>query len=63
MYELLSGVRGSSKLDVDSYCEAAEKISLFALLFADTVAEVDINPIKVTADGCIGLDALMVLTD
>ena len=63
MYDLLSGVRGALKLDVDSYCEAAAKLSLFALLFADTVAEVDINPIKVTADGCIGLDALMVLTD
>jgi acyl-CoA synthetase (NDP forming) len=63
MYELLVGVRGASKLAIDSYCEAAVKLSVFAVLLADTVVEVDINPIKLSANGCLGLDALMVLSE
>ena len=61
MAELLTGVRGASKVDVDSYCEAAARLSEIAVTFTDTVVEVDINPITLTADGCLGLDALMVL--
>jgi hypothetical protein len=63
MYELLVGVRGAPKLAIDSYCEAAVKLSVFAVLLADTVVEVDINPIKLSANGCLGLDALMVLSE
>ena len=61
MAELLTGVRGASKVDVDSYCEAAARLSEIAVTLIDTVVEVDINPITLTADGCLGLDALMVL--
>ena len=61
MAELLTGVRGASKVDVDSYCEAAVRLSEIAVTLIDTVVEVDINPITLTADGCLGLDALMVL--
>ena len=61
MAEILAGVRGAPKADVDSYCEAAARLSEIALMLADTVAEVDINPIKISVDGCVGLDALMVL--
>jgi acyl-CoA synthetase (NDP forming) len=63
MYELLVGPRGASKLAIDSYCEAAVTLSLFAVVLADTVVEVDINPIKLSVDGCLGLDALMVLSE
>ena len=61
MADLLSGVRGASKVDVDSYCIAAAKLSEIAVNLSDTVLEVDINPVMLTANGCVGLDALMVL--
>ena len=61
MADLLSGVRGASKVDIDSYCIAAAKLSEIAVNLADTVLEVDINPVMLTANGCVGLDALMVL--
>ena len=63
MADLLKGARGASKVDVDSYCEAAARLSKVAVAFSDTLVEVDINPIMLTADGCVGLDALMVLAD
>ena len=63
MADLLKGARGASKVDVDSYCEAAARLSEIAVAFSDTLVEVDINPIMLTADGCVGLDALMVLAD
>jgi acyl-CoA synthetase (NDP forming) len=63
MADLLKGARGASKVDVDSYCEVAARLSEIAVAFSDTLVEVDINPIMLTADGCVGLDALMVLAD
>ena len=63
MADLLKGARGASKVDVDSYCETAARLSKIAVAFSDTLVEVDINPIMLTADGCVGLDALMVLAD
>ena len=61
MADLLSGVRGASKVDIDSYCIAAAKLSEIAVNLSDTVLEIDINPVMFTANGCVGLDALMVL--
>ena len=63
MADLLKGARGASKVDVDSYCEVAARLSEIAVAFSDTLVEVDINPIMLAADGCVGLDALMVLAD
>jgi len=63
MADLLTGVRGALAADVNSYCEAAARLSEIALVLADTVIEVDINPIKLSADECVGLDALMVLVE
>jgi acyl-CoA synthetase (NDP forming) len=62
MRSLLDGVRGEPALDIDAYCEAAAKLSSFALAFKHQIKEIDINPVKVMATGCIGLDALIVLT-
>ena len=61
MADLLSGVRGASKVDIDSYCIAAAKLSEIAVNLSDTVLEIDINPVMLTTNGCVGLDALMVL--
>ncbi len=61
MKSVLDGVRGGDALDVDAYCEAAARLSTFALEFKFLVKEIDINPVKVKASACIGLDALVVL--
>ena len=61
MFPLLNGARGGLRMDINSYCEAAAKMSAIALAFADNVVEIDINPIQLNTKGCIGLDALVVL--
>lgn len=61
MRALLDGVRGEAAVDIDAYCAAAATLSAIAVAFRDQIKEIDINPIKVLAKGCIGLDALLVL--
>lgn len=60
MRKLLDGARGASPVDVPAFCEAAAILSVIAVEFADLVREVDINPIKVYEQGCVGLDALVI---
>ena len=60
MRKLLDGMRGAPAVDVPAFCEAAAVLSVMALEFADLLTEVDINPIKVLAQGCVGLDALII---
>ncbi|MDE0286522.1 MAG: acetate--CoA ligase family protein [Gammaproteobacteria bacterium] len=60
MRKLLDGARGAPPVDVPAFCEAATILSVIAVEFADLVREVDINPIKVYEQGCMGLDALMI---
>ncbi len=56
---ILDEVRGRPALNVLSFCEAASRLSVLALALSDCVEEIDINPMKLTATGCIGLDALI----
>ena len=60
MRKLLDGMRGAPAVDVPAFCEAAAVLSVMALEFADLLTEVDINPIKVLEQGCMGLDALII---
>ena len=61
MHSLLSGYRGSEAVDVESYCKMASKFSLFALTMRNHICEIDVNPIILGKDICLGLDALMVV--
>lgn len=61
MSPMLAGVRGSPAVDIQAYATAAARLSVLAVEFADLIAEIDINPVKVMASGCLGLDALMLL--
>jgi hypothetical protein len=61
MRALLGGYRGQGAVYIDALCRVASRLSVIAVELKDTVAEIDINPLLVTADGCHGLDALMVL--
>ena len=61
MQSLLSGYRGTEAADVESYCKMASKFSLFALAMRNHICEIDVNPIILGKDICLGLDALMVV--
>ncbi|MGH8036017.1 MAG: acetate--CoA ligase family protein, partial [Lysobacterales bacterium] len=56
---LLDGHRGLPPADIDSFCAAAASLSVLAVALGDVVAEIDINPVLVRADGCLALDALV----
>jgi hypothetical protein len=57
---LLLGVRGRPPLDVRAAGAAAAALSRFAAAHPE-VAEVEVNPLLVTPDGALGLDARLVL--
>lgn len=58
--KLLTGYRGSAPLDVDALADVLHRVSLLASDHADTIAEIDINPLFVDAHGAIAADALIV---
>lgn len=60
MRKVLDGVRGKPGVDLSAYCEAAARLSIIAVEFADQIIEMDINPVTVMENDCIGLDALLV---
>jgi len=51
MFPLLDGFRGRPKADLAAAIDAVLKISAFALANADTLAELDVNPLIVCAKG------------
>jgi acyl-CoA synthetase (NDP forming) len=51
LFPLLDGFRGRPKADLAAAIDAVLKISDFALANADTLAELDINPLIVCAEG------------
>jgi acyl-CoA synthetase (NDP forming) len=61
MQPLLYGFRGSKAVDVESYCKMASKFSLFAVAMRNHICEIDVNPIILGKDICLGLDALVVV--
>jgi len=61
MQPLLYGFRGSKAVDVESYCKMASKFSLFTVAMRNHICEIDVNPIILGKDICLGLDALMVV--
>jgi acyl-CoA synthetase (NDP forming) len=60
MRKLLGELRGRPGLAIDQYCDMASHLSVLAVALADCIAEVDINPVRLMVDECIGLDALIV---
>jgi acyl-CoA synthetase (NDP forming) len=60
--KLLYGARGAEPADVDALCDTIVKFSRLAYDYQDRIAEMDINPIIVLADGkgVKAVDALVV---
>lgn len=57
---LLDGVRGGPPADKASVVPALVALSDLAADLGDLIAELDVNPLAVTLDGCMALDALVI---
>ncbi len=57
---LLSGLRGRPRVDHEAVADALVALSDLAADLGDLLAELDVNPLVVTPDGCLALDALVV---
>jgi hypothetical protein len=57
---MLQGARGRPVLDIAAAARAASALSHLAVR-APWLAELEVNPLLVTADGALGLDARLVL--
>ncbi|WP_030261101.1 acetate--CoA ligase family protein [Streptomyces violens] len=59
---LLHGVRGRPAVDLDALAESVAAIATLAAEHPE-IAELEVNPLLATPDGCLGLDARIVLAD
>lgn len=57
---LLKGVRGSPPADLDALSSAISALSRFAAANAETIENVELNPVRALPDRAIALDALIV---
>jgi acetate---CoA ligase (ADP-forming) len=57
---LLEGARGAEPANVDAVADALARFSAMVADLGDLIAEVDVNPVLCSADGCVALDALVV---
>jgi acyl-CoA synthetase (NDP forming) len=58
--KLFAGVRGQPPVDTEAIVDVLMKVQRLALDFADTVSELDINPLAIGPTGAVALDALVV---
>ena len=59
--KLLQGYRGKAPCNIDALADAISRLSLLVADHAGRIAEIDINPLFVNADGVVAADALVVL--
>jgi len=60
---LLQGFRGRAKADMPKLVAAIRAIADYACTNADNLLELDVNPLLVTAQGAVAVDALIRLAD
>ena len=56
---ILDGFRGKPPCDVAALAQALSRFSVLADDLGDLIAELDVNPVKVSAQGCVAVDALV----
>jgi len=59
-FPLLTGVRGSEAVDLEALVDAIMGVEALAMDLADSLGELDINPLVCSAKGVVALDAVMV---
>lgn len=59
-FALLDGYRGRPRANLNKVCKAIVGIAEAAIAASDTVQEIEVNPLLVTTDGVVALDALIV---
>ena len=57
---MLDGVRGTPPADIDALAHAVARLSLLAADLGDQLDALDVNPVIVTPNGCVAVDALVV---
>jgi acetate---CoA ligase (ADP-forming) len=57
---LLDGVRGAPPADVGALAHAVSRLSVLAADLGEQLEALDVNPVIVTSDGCVAVDALVV---
>jgi acyl-CoA synthetase (NDP forming) len=57
---LLSGVRGQAAVDRQALVDLVVRFSALVVVLADSIAEIDLNPVIVNQSGCTIVDALVV---
>ncbi|HEX5787500.1 MAG TPA: acetate--CoA ligase family protein [Woeseiaceae bacterium] len=57
---LFDGVRGQPAADIGAACELAARFSVLVHELADAIDEIDVNPVIVTPEAAIAVDALVV---
>lgn len=60
MSPLLDGRRGMPPADRRALCEALVQFSMLAADLGDRICEMDVNPLIVSAQGCVAVDALVI---
>jgi acyl-CoA synthetase (NDP forming) len=60
--KLLFGYRNQAPVDVNALAETVSRISVLVSDLRDEIAELDVNPIKVSADRAVAVDALVGLS-
>jgi acyl-CoA synthetase (NDP forming) len=60
MRPLLDGVRGAPPADVAALAAAVSRLSVLAADLGDLVQALDVNPLIVSPNGCVAVDALVV---
>ena len=60
MRPLLDGLRGAPAANVDALAHAVSRLSVLADDLGDVIAALDVNPVIVSPDGCVAVDALVI---
>jgi acyl-CoA synthetase (NDP forming) len=59
MRPVLDGVRGSAAVDIGALASAVSRLSVLAADLGDLLDALDVNPVIVSAAGCLAVDALV----